>query len=321
MELLYHYTTVDIFDKMFANYTPTNQFLTFWATHHRYMNDENEFQLGFDALLLFLERIEEEEKIPSEYQLYKIIQRYPQHIIELFARYKDKPTERLNPRFALQNQSYIISFSQMKDNIPMWYIYGNKGHGISLGFDKELLGKNSDYKEPQNDFFKGIELNKCIYFDRENHTLSEESYFITKEWYKKLTNIDVIKSFNKLYENTGRKIQDFNLYEGTFDALFLNLIQFIGSIIKNSDWSFEKEYRFNITNTSVNAIKYRQSDKLGHVPYLEIYIGIDALKEIIIGPTEDYSIARKKIKSTLDRYLIDTNNIDIRESKLFMRET
>lgn len=322
MELLYHYTTVDVFDKMFVNYTSTNHFLTFWATHHRYMNDGSEFLFGFDALLLYLERIEEELKIPSQYQFHKVVNKYPTHIIELFARYKDEPIERIDSDgFTLQNYSYIISFSQLKDNVPMWYIYGNKGHGISLGFDREILSKDIEYKESQNEFSKYIELNKCIYFDNKNYTFSEESYILTKEWYKKLTNEAVLKSFNKLYERTGKKIPGFDLYEGTFDSIFLNLIQCIGSLIKNSDWSFEKECRFNITNSSADAIKYRQSNRLGHVPYLEIYVGIDALKEIIIGPTEDYSSVRKRIKSTLNRYLINTDNIEIIESKLFMRET
>ena len=321
MPLLYHNTTVDVFDKMLVNYTSINPFLTFWATHHRYMNDENEFQLGYHALMMYLERIEEEEKIPPQYQFYKVLNEHPENLSKLLINNMFKSSsERIESSgVAVQNYSYVISFSQQKDNIPMWYIYGDKGHGISLGFDENNLKKNIRYKDPQNELAQ-IKLNRCIYFDRKNGTPSNDIYLLVKEYYKNAANKDVIKTLNMLYK-TEEKIEGLDLCPGTLVSIFNNLIHLIGSTIKDSDWSFENEYRLNISNYRLDAIKYRQSNKLGYIPYLESYIGIDALKEIIIGPTEDYLSTTKKIYSILNRYVINIRNIDIIPSKVFMRNT
>ena len=34
---------------------------------------------------------------------------------------------------------YFISFSAAKDNLPMWNMYGNKGHGVAIGFNEDAI--------------------------------------------------------------------------------------------------------------------------------------------------------------------------------------
>ena len=65
------------------------------------------------------------------------------------------------------------------------------------------------------------------------------------------------------------------------------------SIIKNSAYDYEQEYRMDITN--MKPYLFRASKGL-IIPYKEIKIPIEAIEGILIGPVADYSLIKLSIQ-------------------------
>ena len=134
---LYHYTSLDIMTKLLSNIKsieigePPNchgePYITFWASSVFYLNDHKEYSLHDDFLNSF------------------------------------NPIAKLNAKSVL-GHPFLICFSEKKDFIPMWNMYGNRGTGVCLKFDGELLNRNI----PQKKSFQENILDKCHYTTPKN---------------------------------------------------------------------------------------------------------------------------------------------------------
>ncbi len=103
--------------------------------------------------------------------------------IKFFADLFDK--SKLND-LSFQNGIYLLSFTENKDFLPMWSMYGKNGNGLVLEFDKKLLTSNHPL------------LVKCIY----PHSTR---YY------------DIIELINRIFEN------DKDRYKFTKGRFFLTL--------------------------------------------------------------------------------------------------
>ena len=134
---LYHYTTGAGLLGMLKDYdAEKNPNLTIWATHYAYMNDPTEFEFGIEICLPLIKEIEEEDGVPEDEKIYPILngtKELPKYwgILE-FKHWEYQGV--LNP--------CMISFSQAKDSLHMWNMYGQNGNGLALCFDMDSMRRS-----------------------------------------------------------------------------------------------------------------------------------------------------------------------------------
>ena len=266
---IYHYTTTPAL----FNGILTEKDICLWATNVQYLNDPSEF-FGFKIIQFLLE--------------------------------KDYSKENLQEFFKVTADNYFVtSFSKHSDYLPMWSMYGANGTGISLGFDREKIEKNSD---------SGIA--NCYYI--KNEKILKTVFGVEK--------IDEIGNFFYPQTSNPSKIEVLSY----FTRKILNLFIFI-FLAKNQSYKYEKELRL-ITNLRVfriedcnttegitnlvtqltknpldlkileeetQKIKYRTKNNL-IIPYIEHHFPKEALKEIIIGPTNQMDLSEQSIQTYLD---------------------
>lgn len=136
--LLYHYTSLETFFKIFNT---KEKKITFWATNAYYMNDPKEIEYSFKLFIDSLEFFEEETNI--------IENKLSSFFLE---------TNFHNGLFEMTGFPFLISFSESFDDLSMWRFYGKNGDGVSIGIDREYLIKFSKTNESHN-----TNLIKCIY--------------------------------------------------------------------------------------------------------------------------------------------------------------
>ena len=159
--LLYHYTSLETFFKIFNT---KEKKITFWATNAYYMNDPKEIEYSFKLFIDSLEFFEKETNIKDN------------KLSDFF-----KKTDMHNELFKMFGDPFLISFSESFDDLSMWRFYGKNGDGVSIGIDREYLIEFSKGKESQN-----TNLIKCIYNEKE--LLNELKIFWHKNYSSFKTN-------------------------------------------------------------------------------------------------------------------------------------
>lgn len=114
VQYYYHYTTMTALVNGIIPENPVeNEEICMRATHCDYMNDTKEILHGVDFLAEYY--YNQQKQIHSNINKRKYISMFK----------KDR---------ALQWKRYIISFSHIKDSLPMWNMYADKGAGIRIAF-------------------------------------------------------------------------------------------------------------------------------------------------------------------------------------------
>lgn len=193
---------------------------------------------------------------------------------------------------AIKKDFFITSFLLSQDSLPMWEMYGRKGHGIALGFDKEIL---------LNDFSDFMY--RCIYVDNTHKNivsqLLKEPISINENL--NLTNKeDAIKMFGKLIIDIMENIITFSLV--SVGAMFL---------VKNPYYKYEDEVR--LLQIAKEKIEYRYQNNF-IIPYIKNYFPKSVLKEIWIGPANSIDRTKKSLRIYLDANGFD--NVKIISSKI-----
>lgn len=211
-DILYHYTSLEVFKCLFENYSKEDAYLSFWATNCTYMNDPKEITEGINLVRDILKN-----GLPDQ---------FIQHANYFLDENMDENSLRddllLESAGSLSNIPYAISFSKNADNLNMWRMYGDNGSGVALGFSYNKLR------------IPGTKLIKCIYN--------------TKAEIKKYTE-RILTEFTRLYSaivpSPPRMAQE------TYDYLMTlgPFCRFI-SEIKNKCYSYEQETRA-ITDSNI----------------------------------------------------------------------
>ena len=177
---------------------------------------------------------------------------------------------------------YITSFSMANDSLQMWGMYGKNGAGIALGFDRAVIEKNN------------LTLYRCSYL---NDKLKEKvNEFCKKLKREKISqrawDLVVIITLFALLLNENKKQS-----EEMIDAFIPFLLFMIYA--KAPAYKDEYEVRLLIHSDQNSKIKYRvQKDLI--VPYIENYFPKEALKTVLVGPTNDMKRTVKSLKTYLD---------------------
>jgi hypothetical protein len=157
---------------------------------------------------------------------------------------------------------FSVSFSKESDSLPMWNYYGHDGHGLSIGFDAHQIVN------------QGYDLVECIYDEALTETLAKYMFDC-----------------------------DYWISEPGPLTLDLNIIS------KDSHFEYEKECRIPLRQhygnycitkrNQFHPIKYDL--KRGVIsPYVEVFVPLEAIQEIWVGPTNDIDLAVDSLRGWLN---------------------
>ena len=156
-QIFYHYTTLETFFAIINNIEAVNlnrskkknklddKFpLILRATHADYLNDLKDSKSGIQMLVDSLRRYE--ESLPKEKQK------------NMASKLDVSWWERKIEAGFILKEPFITSFSAIKDSLPMWNAYSNKGIGVALGLNLNNLKKGTNIPEKCN-----LQMVKCDY--------------------------------------------------------------------------------------------------------------------------------------------------------------
>ena len=246
-----------------------NPNLTIWATHYAYMNDPTEFEFGIEICLPLIKEIEEEDGVPEDEKIYPILngtKELPKYwgILE-FKHWEYQGV--LNP--------CMISFSQAKDSLHMWNMYGQNGNGLALCFDMDSMRRSKT-----NYLF-----DSCVYIGND----------IPNEYKEQIK--QKIRGFYKNKYDLFREMRSSpEMNEKYKIGLTFMVAPFIyagvASYLKHEAYKDEQEFRM-LVNERAN---FRFRERNGEIiPYREEKIPFEALQYILIGPTRDFKRTRNSI--------------------------
>ncbi len=299
-ELVYHYTTTECFQKILENSidkkTGKITEFKFWASSIYAMNDPTEFLHGYSLICKELPKMERSIGIIDD--------KYKLSVLDVAQCEIDVKNKQNNITEAIYDSDdipFILSFvkQECRDFLPMWSTYANNGNGICLGFC------NNEY---QIDFAEGdynVELLHRLH-------ASDVSY----------DGIDDIanRTLLNFYSNSYEKYRNYESKElMSCKIRCLAQMALIGAPYhKHEAYRYEQESRLIKFCKNANQVKYRSSERGRFIPYLEVPIKKDFLKEIIIGPCADGVALKRDIKKELNKYGV--YDIEIIPSRVPYRE-
>ncbi|MBR1789291.1 MAG: DUF2971 domain-containing protein [Bacteroidaceae bacterium] len=191
---------------------------------------------------------------------------------------------------------FVISFSQRKDFLPMWSMYGGNGSGVCLCFDDKAI----NIKNEKAAIFPILNALYVNQIENGKRTLAVLQECIDKQYQIYLKNDKTL--------NDGEKII-------TLGAL----IPFVSAYIKDSAFDYEQEERLvALANDIHKSVQFRISNRNNIIPYVEVPIPTNSMKEIIIGP----NIKPECVESGLQLALHTCGlNVPISLSKIPYRES
>ena len=257
--------------------------LIMWASSIYAFNDPTEMGYAYPYIQNKIKKYEDLHDIKESYR----ISTYMEDI--KLSRFSGIPEEVfISHIYDNSKTPFVVSFSEIKDELPMWNIYGNKGSGVCLVFDENILAT-----------IEGNILSNVVYIGRESQNHTTENIIPTiienecTQCYKDLENIHTPE------EIATRKIVAW----GTLCAA-------VGAYLKNGSYYYEKEQRLVLFDTTYSKRKFRNSIHGNIIPYLEISIPLEALNGIIVGPCADTNITYSGLIP-----LLRNKNIDIEVHK------
>ena len=258
--IVYHYTNIDNLETIVTKNDNGTPVLKLHVTNCKFLNDQYENILGLTILGKCLPKIEEELNVPSKDGLSLLLKNK--------ARW-EKRMKKFTPNIG--RDFYVFSTSKERDSLIMWSSYGNKGNGVAIGLDWDVLKQHAENEEYQG--FSG----KCTYWTKEMLVgLSNPSATIFKEVktkYREMTSSKMRSLFSELY---GCK-EDIN------GKILRSLLSYYSTFHKTEEWKNEYEYRCMFGASMENVCFYKNS-RGNYVPYISIELPITALREIVVGP-------------------------------------
>ena len=276
INIAYHYTSIDIFLKMLNGVK--DNLIFFHGSYISYMNDPTEFKYGFNFVHKLLEPIENELLVQRDDRL---------SIIWNTDDIREQHIDMLTETFKLP---FVVCFSNHKDFLPQWEMYGDRGKGVSLGFDVQNYCKIYKTKDGQ----KILDLTK--YNDKEPHALRVS--------YRNICNRPFIKAaLYSMYKNYLEEIKTCRDKEAKcklqLDVLH-SIAFYLSALIKHKAYSYESETRILLPRSKYNDVLFKTNNKGQIVPYINIAIDLKRLKKIVIGPCCcDYDTTKMMIGARL----------------------
>lgn len=260
--IAYHYTNIDNLDKIITKDGNGNPILNFRATNCKFLNDQYENTLGLIILEKCLKTIEEELNVPQKEMVSPLLLKNREKI--------KQDLKSFHPNIGTDN--YIISMSLDSDSLIMWSMYGNKGDGVAIGLDVEVLEEHFNDCEVQ-----GIS-GKCTYWSddmiEQLTDTSSDVYNNVKSIYQQQISPNIKAMRLEICNYSGNDAKD---------SLLHYLLSYYSTHHKHDNWKNEHEYRCSCYSSFENA-KFQKDFRGDYIPFIDVSLPISALKEIMIGP-------------------------------------
>lgn len=190
---------------------------------------------------------------------------------------------------------FILSFSEINDNLMMWVNYSKWAGGCVLGFRRNLLRTN---------------MVKCSYSIGDAHKHIDDFNRLINTG--SVTGVDERGGFRRVSKDEISNLLDNNNFKK--NLLYSSIIG-----IKDKSFEYEKEVRsfINLEADKLCYIKYRNRNGL-IIPYIEIPYEKKFLKEIWLpGSNETTELTKNSIVRLLKQY--GYNDVEIKFSNLSYR--
>ena len=187
---------------------------------------------------------------------------------------------------------YLTSFSQQPDCLSMWGMYAANGSGCAIGFDLDIISRSFD------GFIR------CTYGKEEID--NELRNFLNLFRNGVSTFFPANGGPATIKKNSGKDLE----------GMIIN--QYIATCLgsKNENYRFEDEIRCFIGNhDKKNEIHFKVKNGIV-IPFLNIEIPKEALKCIVIGPTNKSELTMQSITHMLLINEYDLHHINLRTSKV-----
>lgn len=283
-DYIYHYTNVDA---LLGGLIPEdiNADLCFRATNVKYMNDPEELKPDYEKII---ETAKQSEVLKQGYE----------------------SMQSLNYQF---NDSFVISFSENEDFLPMWSMYGKDGNGVVLAFKKDELTTEYPpikciYRNSQA-FEDIIKLSKLIFNDRPSYIRGKFFIEIHKIVHREKTTSEAIAYLRSITPKKSKakpKVKSNDTCDCNCDLA--NLINEMSASMllavmpilayKHEAYEYEKELRLLFQEEASSKVKYRSKNGM-MIPYIETPINRNALRYIVVGPTLHFKEAEQSQGSFL----------------------
>ena len=269
---LYHYTSIDKLFKILEKAQKFDDTITMWASHTAFMNDPSEFDYLFQAIR-GQQSIEMQEWMNKE--------RHTQNL--------------------LYTEPFLCCFSENDNSLPMWNTYGQRGKGVAVGFEYRVLQDSISELNKGQKKDEQWKLEQCKYI-APNYIEDSKEINELEDMFDELKKRD--DEFNtdktELYEKA--RNGQWETYKSKMEEIIAERV-----ITKHKAYDYEKEWRLYkvlnrvplITGTPIGECQHRE-DKGLKVPYLEIEIPIQAIQEIVVGPTAHYDRACASLEFILN---------------------
>lgn len=271
----FHYTSMDVLCNILKNYRKdlSKADLIFWASSIFTMNDPLEMEHGRRVLEILLPALEDIFQIPPENRL-NISLLESKGLIEDYT-----------------HTPFVLSLSKNCDDLPMWVMYGNKGRGVCLVFDKDI--NTSEVEGLSKPELLKVNYNNGV----DNYPRLSQIYNKgIVEWSSSSDKDEIVKIKNK-----------------TLNELLFNLCPYI----KSGSYANENEFRFSFFDVPKEQIFFRnRSDSI--IPYVKVPIPIAYLKGIIVGPCCNLELTIRAIRLFL--YCCNLEQVDVIASKVPYRD-
>lgn len=268
-----HYTSFETFLKILNGIKTFNgkKFLELYATHIDKVNDPTEMKISKKQFLELLRFYEKKYKVERSRSL-----------ADKVASFDETKFQRVCDFERSEHAPYITCFSKKDDFIPMWSLYGDKAHGVCLGFTENI---GSEVVEGG---CEPVLFGEVAYGD-----------------YRKSDSIRRVFEF--YYNYIWRKCDDNT--ENIVQEMYFVMSPFI----KNNAYKYENEYRMCLYNFKGDADGTSYDKDQVHVP---LHIPLTSLKEVVLGTKLPSEIT----ENMLVRYFEENGyNIPIKRSEIPFR--
>lgn len=189
---------------------------------------------------------------------------------------------------------YLTSFSANCDSLNMWGMYAANGLGCAIGFDYDELSKGYDL------------MIKCFYGEAEVDNHLKGTLNIARN--------GCIAHISPEGNMSIQSVDEKNAKENR-KAMINNSIICACLGAKNEAYRSETETRGIVYVNNGKDVNFRCRN--GYiVPYVQIPLPKQALKEIIVGPTTDSELTMRSVLQMLSLKGYDIDKINIRKSKI-----
>ena len=311
-ELVYHYCSTDVFQKIVANKKIRLSDIT-------KSNDSAELKWASQFVKdIFMEKFKNAANSDK-----KFFECYPP---DFFAKYLSRYTRENFDDDERYYTFYVCCFSAVGDQLSQWRGYADDGKGLSVGFDREKM------KEKVDNGNEPLTFDKVVYNENEQKRIVNRYANALFSGLKALAKAELTREELESYSRV--------IFNKVFVGLFENCV-----LLKNPFFKEEKEYRLCYLDTVEQSLSIAEVEKLFEelkkqsnpqissennppkeptittkidyycrgsilVPYYDFSFNKNMIKEVIIGPKSNAS--ERDIESFLHNY--GFRNVTVKKS-------